>query len=593
MSSAYHTTMDNARMNYRSKCYTLDVLAPKQRELCGKSKNVLDIISTGASLGIEECQIQFSDRRWNCTTFNNTSVFGKVLERSEYGPKLQQPSSSWEHGEPVQTVGLFVSRKIFLDFAEIFFPHFRKQGARVHLRHISCRSNARCDQSLRKGRPVNLWVRPENPPTAALRRLYLGGLFAQHQVRREVYHGVCGHQRDRQRGRWSHESVEQRSWQEGGSTFIILLGARRWTSKENRFVQLRTRVNCYCAAETSLSKLPCQKAVLSTAWKLFLFVEFHYVSLKRCFCHSSVSVFGKLTVDQGEHEVAVQVPRGERLVFCAHLLEGDGELQRGWRISQRQVWRGGSSQTKQQKEKGTKNFPQPNAIHGNSSCLRDMNSLFFCIWTFASLPARGAYEIFDTRVVGTWCCRWVWLPSFWHTLAAQFVSTFCGSWVQVRGNITKFGPSWSLFCSHTQTMACFRRKGQSLDRRDHLQNMTDRTLWYYLVSCCHLLDKSFWDTIPHYLPRCFSELFVGLCRNLKANSSLTLNLVHTVLWWRSTLRGRKTRGVHTSCEGTRAQNDLGISFSDSMLLSFSDLWSKTGCQLRNLQHEIDKCSNVV
>ena len=83
MSSAYHTTMDNARMNYRSKCYALDVLAPKQRELCGKSKNVLDIISTGASMGIEECQYQFSDRRWNCTTFNNTSVFGKVLDKSK------------------------------------------------------------------------------------------------------------------------------------------------------------------------------------------------------------------------------------------------------------------------------------------------------------------------------------------------------------------------------------------------------------------------------------------------------------------------------------------------------------------------------
>ena len=35
-------------------------------------------------MGIEECQYQFSDRRWNCTTFNNTSVFGKVLEKSEW-----------------------------------------------------------------------------------------------------------------------------------------------------------------------------------------------------------------------------------------------------------------------------------------------------------------------------------------------------------------------------------------------------------------------------------------------------------------------------------------------------------------------------
>ena len=94
-SSAYDITMDNARMNYRSKCFTLDVLAPKQRELCGKSRNVLDIVSQGAHLGIEECQYQFSNRRWNCTTVNDTSVFGKVLHKSKYFSLINTPVYSW------------------------------------------------------------------------------------------------------------------------------------------------------------------------------------------------------------------------------------------------------------------------------------------------------------------------------------------------------------------------------------------------------------------------------------------------------------------------------------------------------------------
>ncbi len=83
-STAYDPTMSNtANTPYRTRCSESDVLAPHQRELCFKSQNILDVVSQGASMGIKECKHQFRNRRWNCTTFNNTSVFGNILNISK------------------------------------------------------------------------------------------------------------------------------------------------------------------------------------------------------------------------------------------------------------------------------------------------------------------------------------------------------------------------------------------------------------------------------------------------------------------------------------------------------------------------------
>ena len=54
-------------------------------ELCRKNPDVMKSIGKGAKLGIEECQRQMRDERWNCFTVpQDFSVFGKVLKIGIY-----------------------------------------------------------------------------------------------------------------------------------------------------------------------------------------------------------------------------------------------------------------------------------------------------------------------------------------------------------------------------------------------------------------------------------------------------------------------------------------------------------------------------
>ncbi|KAL8566506.1 hypothetical protein ACOMHN_012324 [Nucella lapillus] len=61
-------------------CSDLSYLGPRQRELCALDKSLIHVLSEGASMGIEECQHQFQNRRWNCSTYNNINVFGNILK---------------------------------------------------------------------------------------------------------------------------------------------------------------------------------------------------------------------------------------------------------------------------------------------------------------------------------------------------------------------------------------------------------------------------------------------------------------------------------------------------------------------------------
>ncbi|WAQ98818.1 WNT4-like protein [Mya arenaria] len=61
------------------ECDNSPYLEPRQRALCQKETRLINVVGAGASMGIEECKHQFQGRRWNCTTFNNTDVFGNVI----------------------------------------------------------------------------------------------------------------------------------------------------------------------------------------------------------------------------------------------------------------------------------------------------------------------------------------------------------------------------------------------------------------------------------------------------------------------------------------------------------------------------------
>ncbi|KAK2899095.1 hypothetical protein Q8A67_010513 [Cirrhinus molitorella] len=61
-------------------CSQLAGLSKGQKKLCQLYQDHMHFIGEGAKTGIRECQYQFRNRRWNCSTVDNTSVFGRVMQ---------------------------------------------------------------------------------------------------------------------------------------------------------------------------------------------------------------------------------------------------------------------------------------------------------------------------------------------------------------------------------------------------------------------------------------------------------------------------------------------------------------------------------
>ena len=65
-------------------CDNIPGLIGRQRKLCRTHPDVMVSVVQGAKMGVKECQHQFRDNRWNCSTSQrDSSVFGKVMLKGE------------------------------------------------------------------------------------------------------------------------------------------------------------------------------------------------------------------------------------------------------------------------------------------------------------------------------------------------------------------------------------------------------------------------------------------------------------------------------------------------------------------------------
>ncbi|CAG2168311.1 unnamed protein product, partial [Oppiella nova] len=62
-------------------CAKMPGLVAKQLQVCEGHPNAMYAVSEGAKRAIHECQKQFKNERWNCTTEGDKSVFGHTLQR--------------------------------------------------------------------------------------------------------------------------------------------------------------------------------------------------------------------------------------------------------------------------------------------------------------------------------------------------------------------------------------------------------------------------------------------------------------------------------------------------------------------------------
>ena len=80
LSAAAQHQLHSIRQKARQlSCAHLDGLSKGQTQICELNKDHIYFIGRAARMGIGECQFQFQKSRWNCSTFNDSSVFGPIL----------------------------------------------------------------------------------------------------------------------------------------------------------------------------------------------------------------------------------------------------------------------------------------------------------------------------------------------------------------------------------------------------------------------------------------------------------------------------------------------------------------------------------
>jgi hypothetical protein len=68
------------------------VFSEKQRTIIKnhRSPKLVETISKAATIAVKECQRQFKDRKWNCSSTNPYNVFGQILQRGESSSTTQK-----------------------------------------------------------------------------------------------------------------------------------------------------------------------------------------------------------------------------------------------------------------------------------------------------------------------------------------------------------------------------------------------------------------------------------------------------------------------------------------------------------------------
>ena len=70
-------------MDPNSICRKSRTIGGKQHEICQKQPEIVREVANGARMSIQECQVQFSHRRWNCSTTHKRSLH-KIMKLGEF-----------------------------------------------------------------------------------------------------------------------------------------------------------------------------------------------------------------------------------------------------------------------------------------------------------------------------------------------------------------------------------------------------------------------------------------------------------------------------------------------------------------------------
>lgn len=85
ISSGSGSGSSSSSKSKKVSCTELKGLSKGQTQLCNLYQDHIPHIGRGARLGINECQYQFKSQRWNCSTVDDSSVFGHVLNIGKCG----------------------------------------------------------------------------------------------------------------------------------------------------------------------------------------------------------------------------------------------------------------------------------------------------------------------------------------------------------------------------------------------------------------------------------------------------------------------------------------------------------------------------